>query len=65
MAFDREFLYLRGYCMRIYMYIGCGSFLGAVLRYLIKNNMQLYSYPGIFPLNTFFINITGALFWES
>jgi fluoride exporter len=45
--------------MRKYTYIGCGSFIGAVLRYLIKG-IQIYSYQQHFPVNTLFINISGA-----
>lgn len=45
--------------MRKYIYIGCGSFIGAVLRYLIKG-IQIYNYHENVPLNTLFINILGA-----
>ncbi len=45
--------------MRKYIYIGCGSFIGAVLRYLVKN-IQIYSYHENIPINTLFINILGA-----
>jgi CrcB protein len=45
--------------MRKYIYIGCGSFIGAVLRYLIKN-IQICNYHENVPLNTLFVNILGA-----
>jgi CrcB protein len=45
--------------MRKYIYIGCGSFIGAVLRYLSKG-IQIYNYHENVPLNTLFINILGA-----
>lgn len=45
--------------MRKYIYIGCGSFIGAVLRYLIKG-IQIYNYHENVPLNTLFINVLGA-----
>ncbi len=45
--------------MRKYIYIGCGSFIGAVLRYLIKG-IQICNYNENVPLNTLFINVLGA-----
>lgn len=45
--------------MQKYIYIGCGSFIGAVLRYLIKG-IQIYNYHENVPLNTLFINVIGA-----
>jgi len=45
--------------MRKYIYIGCGSFMGAVLRYLIKNIQIQNNYESI-PFNTLFINVLGA-----
>jgi len=45
--------------MRKYIYIGCGSFIGAVLRYLAKG-IQIYNYHENVPLNTLLINILGA-----
>lgn len=45
--------------MHKYIYIGYGSFIGAALRYLIKN-IQFYNYQESFPLNTLFINVLGA-----
>lgn len=46
--------------MKKYLYIGCGGFLGAILRYVIKN-APIYNYKEKIPLNTFIINITGSL----
>lgn len=37
--------------------VGCGGFVGAVLRYL----MGLIPYEGAFPFITFFVNFTGAV----
>lgn len=45
--------------MRKYIFIGCGSFFGAVLRVLIRN-LHIPHYYGIIPLNTLFINLTGT-----
>lgn len=45
--------------MRKYIYIGCGSFMGAVLRYLIKN-IQIQNFYESIPFNTLFINVLGA-----
>lgn len=46
--------------MRKYLYIGCGSFVGAALRYLIKN-IQVCGYQENIPINTLFINVLGSL----
>jgi len=46
--------------MRKYIFIGCGSFAGAVLRYLIKG-FHIYNHHENIPLNTLFINVLGAL----
>ena len=46
--------------MRKYIFIGCGSFAGAVMRYLAKG-IQIYNYHENVPLNTLLINILGAL----
>ncbi|MEE8810049.1 fluoride efflux transporter CrcB [Lactimicrobium sp.] len=46
--------------MRKYIFIGCGSFAGAALRYLVKS-IQIYNYRENVPLNTLFINVLGAL----
>lgn len=45
--------------MRTYLYIGIGGFLGAVLRYLIKN-WNFININSQFPLNIFLINILGC-----
>jgi len=45
--------------MRKYIYIGCASFIGAVLRYLVKG-IQIYNYHENVPINTLFINVLGA-----
>lgn len=45
--------------MRKYIFIGLGSFLGAVLRYLIKG-IKIYNYHENVPLNTLMINVSGA-----
>jgi len=46
--------------MRKYIFIGCGSFAGAALRYLVKG-IQIYNYHEKVPLNTLFINVLGTL----
>ena len=46
--------------MRKYVFIGCGSFAGAALRYLAKG-IQICNYHGNVPLNTLLINVLGAL----
>ncbi|HNX05830.1 MAG TPA: fluoride efflux transporter CrcB [Opitutales bacterium] len=40
--------------------VGCGGFVGAVLRYLVSLKVQQALGPG-FPWGTFFVNITGCL----
>ncbi len=50
--------------MRKYIYIGCGSFIGAILRYLIKG-VQIYNYHENVPLNTLFVNVLGAFVMAS
>ena len=45
--------------MRKYVSIGCGGFLGAISRYLIKN-ISIYHYHENVPLNTLIINVIGA-----
>ena len=45
--------------MRKYSLIGCGSFIGAVLRYLVKG-IQVFGYHESVPINTLLINILGA-----
>lgn len=45
--------------MRKYIFIGCGSFLGAVLRYIVRG-MELRSFLGRIPVNTLIVNLSGA-----
>jgi CrcB protein len=45
--------------MRKYIYIGCGGFTGAILRYLIEQ-IRIQNYHESIPLNTLFINVSGA-----
>ena len=45
--------------MRRYCFIGIGGFLGAVLRYTIKN-IELFNFGGTFHYNILFINIAGC-----
>lgn len=45
--------------MRKYIFIGCGGFIGAVLRYLVEE-IKIYDYHENVPLNTLLINIVGA-----
>lgn len=45
--------------MRKYIFISIGGFLGAILRYSIEN-IHIYDYHENIPLNTLFINVTGA-----
>jgi CrcB protein len=45
--------------MRKYFYIGCGSFIGAVLRYLAKG-IRIVHDQGNIPLNTLLVNVAGA-----
>ncbi len=45
--------------MRKYVFIGCGCFVGAILRYLIEG-IKITGYHENVPLNTLFINISGA-----
>lgn len=44
--------------MKKYLYIGLGGFLGAILRFYIKN-IPIYGYKET-SINTLFINITGS-----
>ncbi len=48
-----------GHQLRKYIYIGCGGFAGAILRYSMEQ-IRLQGYHENVPLNTFFINISGA-----
>lgn len=45
--------------MRTYIYIGVGGFLGAVLRYTIKN-WQMLNIFSPFPFDIFIINMAGC-----
>lgn len=45
--------------MRKYICIGCGGFIGAILRYLIKG-IKISGYHENIPLNTLLINVSGA-----
>ncbi|WP_324825392.1 fluoride efflux transporter CrcB [Sinanaerobacter sp. ZZT-01] len=45
--------------MQKYIYIGCGGFAGAIIRYSIKQ-IQIQNYYERIPLDTLFINISGA-----
>lgn len=47
--------------MKKYMYIGGFGFLGAILRFYIKN-IKSEGYIGEIPVNTLIINITGTFF---
>lgn len=45
--------------MRKYIFIAVGGSLGAILRYLIEN-VHVYNYKEVVPINTLFINLTGS-----
>lgn len=45
--------------MRKYVLIGCGGFLGAILRYLIKG-IDIFNHQMTFPLATLIINLSGT-----
>lgn len=45
--------------MRKIIYIGIGGFLGAILRYYIKN-LHMSNHSMLFPTNTLIINLTGT-----
>lgn len=45
--------------MRKYIFLSCGCFTGAILRYLIEQ-VKIQSYHENVPINTLFINISGA-----
>lgn len=47
--------------MKKYMYIGAFGFLGAILRFYVKN-IKFENYNGQIPVNTLIINITGSFF---
>lgn len=45
--------------MRKYVFLGCGCFGGAIVRYVFEG-MKISGYRGNIPLITLFINISGA-----
>lgn len=45
--------------MRKYIFLSCGGFAGAILRYSIEQ-IQMQNYHGNFPIKTLFINISGS-----
>lgn len=45
--------------MRKYIFIGCGGFLGAVIRYYVRG-IQFGAYCSGIPINTLLINAVGA-----
>ncbi len=45
--------------MRKYIFLACGGFAGAILRYSIEQ-VQIPGYHENIPINTLFINITGT-----
>ncbi len=45
--------------MRKYIFLSCGGFAGAILRYSIEQ-IQIQNYHENIPLNTLFINISGT-----
>lgn len=45
--------------MKKYIYIGSFGFLGALLRFIIKN-VNISVYKGNIPINTLFINVSGC-----
>lgn len=45
--------------MRKYIFLSCGSIVGAIARYLIEK-IQIPGYHETLPLNTLFINITAS-----
>lgn len=47
--------------MKKYVYIGCFGFLGAILRFAIKN-IKFEGYSNPIPINTLIINVTGSFF---
>lgn len=47
--------------MKKYVYVGCFGFLGAILRFAIKN-IKFENYTGQIPINTLIINVTGSFF---
>lgn len=47
--------------MKKYLYIGAFGFLGAILRFAMKN-IKFENYTGQVPINTLIINVTGSFF---
>lgn len=47
--------------MKKYIYVGFFGFLGAILRFTIKN-IKFKDYTGQIPINTLIINVTGSFF---
>lgn len=47
--------------MKKYVYVGSFGFLGAILRFTIKN-IKIKDYTGQIPINTLIINVTGSFF---
>ncbi|WP_283607967.1 fluoride efflux transporter FluC [Faecalispora anaeroviscerum] len=45
--------------MKKYIFLSCGSMIGAIARYLVER-IKIPGYHEALPLNTLFINITGA-----
>lgn len=50
---------MSGYLWNI-LYVGLGSCLGGIVRYLLSDNIKAL-FPGIFPIATFVVNILGCL----
>jgi CrcB protein len=42
------------------LFIGTGGFLGSISRFLASKYLQ-NNFPSVFPIGTFFVNITGCL----
>ncbi|OAA83862.1 putative fluoride ion transporter CrcB [Clostridium ljungdahlii] len=53
-----------GIKLKKYIYIGIGGFLGAILRFTLEN-IKVSTYLTLIPINTLFINITGAFILAS
>ncbi len=48
-----------GHRLRKYIFLGCGGFAGAILRYSIEQ-IRIQNYHENIPLNTLFINVSGT-----
>jgi CrcB protein len=46
--------------LKNFMFVGCGGFIGAVLRYLISGWTQQLTRIGFFPIGTVIVNILGC-----